>query len=131
MSASPRRAPARAIASAAALDAILIVLFALIGRQSHAEDSGILPALGTAWPFLAGAAIAWVLGAAWRAPAALRWTGPLVWLGAVVIGLPLRALTGGGIELGFVLVTAGVLALFLIGWRALALLVTHRRGRRA
>lgn len=122
--------PVRAAVSAAALDFLLIIIFVLLGLRSHQEDDGVLSILSVAWPFLAGAAIGWVATLAWRAPAALMWTGPLIWLSTVVIGLPLRGLAGGGLEVSFIIVTAVVLAAFLIGWRALALLVARLRSRR-
>ncbi|MCS4277784.1 hypothetical protein M2390_002999 [Mycetocola sp. BIGb0189] len=122
--------PTRSIVSAAALDALLIIVFVMLGRRSHAEGNDLLGILGTAWPFLVGAAIGWIVTLAWRNPVALRWTGPLIWLATVVLGLPLRVLAGGEAPISFVLVTAGVLAIFLIGWRALALLLMSRRGRR-
>ncbi|UCR88738.1 DUF3054 domain-containing protein [Mycetocola spongiae] len=124
-----RFSPVRAVVSAAALDALLIIIFVMIGRRSHEENGDFLAVLNTAWPFLAAAALGWVVTLAWRNPIALRWTGPLIWLSTVVVGLPLRVLAGGNAPIGFIIVTAVVLAVFLIGWRALALLVIHRRSR--
>ena len=46
-----------------------------------------------------------------------------MWLGTVVGGMLLRAATGGGVQLSFVLVAATVLAVFLLGWRLLARLL--------
>jgi len=41
----------------------------------------------------------------------------------------LRAVSGQGIAVSFVIVTAIVLAVFLLGWRAIALLVRRLRAR--
>ena len=45
----------------ALLDAVLVLVFAAIGRRSHAEGLTVGGVLETAWPFLAGAAGGWVL----------------------------------------------------------------------
>lgn len=96
-------------------DIVLVFLFAAIGRLSHGED---LAQLGlTAWPFVM-AAIVGSLVATWRHDP--WWVqGLIVWAITVVGGMLLRVVSGGGIAVGFVLMTAAVLALFLIGWRAL------------
>ena len=57
----------RAIALAAVLDTVLVVAFAALGRASH--DSDLLGGLWqTAWPFLVGLALGWLVTLAWRAP---------------------------------------------------------------
>jgi peptidoglycan/LPS O-acetylase OafA/YrhL len=121
------RLPA-AIALAVVLDTAFVVLFVAIGRTSHEEGSALLGFLTTLWPFLAGAAIGWLVSRAWRAPMRIVWPGILIWAGAVLIGMLLRIVSGQGVQWSFVIVTAVVLGVFLIGWRAVALLV--RRIRR-
>ena len=110
------------------LDVVLIVLFPLIGRASHGEN-----AIGglwiTAWPFLAGALVGWLVGRVWHRPFA-PWRGGLwVWGGALVIGMLLRAVSGQGIAVSFVIVAGLVLFLFLVGWRLLAAVVQRGRMR--
>mgnify|MGYP001160674724 FL=1 len=100
------------------LDAALVVVFAGLGRASHAEDNALVGALGTAWPFLVGLGAGWAL-VRWRSG---RWplafgNGIPVWLCTLVVGMLLRAATGQGTAPSFVLVAATVLALFLIGSR--------------
>jgi len=112
--------------SAVVADAACVVAFAAIGRRNHAEGIDLLGVASTAWPFLAGAAVGMLAGRIWRDPASLR-SGIPVWLGTVVVGMLLRAATGGGVQLSFVLVAATVLAVFLLGWRLLARLVTRPR----
>lgn len=107
------------------LDAVLVVLFAATGRASHAESSAMLAVLGTAWPFLVGLTVGWLGVATVRRRAPLQVSdGVVVWLATVVVGMLLRASTGAGTALSFVLVALGVTGLFLLGWRAIA----HRRG---
>lgn len=106
---------------AAVLDAGLVLVFVLIGRASHNE--GLLGTLQTWWPFLGGLAIGWVLMRAWRSPQRIVWTGIGLWVATVAGGLLLRVASGQGVQLSFAIVTAVTVAVFLIGWRALALLV--------
>jgi peptidoglycan/LPS O-acetylase OafA/YrhL len=119
-----------ALAAAAVIDAALIVLFVAIGRRSHDEGSALAGFLITLWPFLAGAAAGWLAGRAWRAPARIVWSGILIWLGALVVGMLLRVASGQGVQWSFVIVTALVLGVFLLGWRALALVFRRVRMRR-
>ena len=120
---------ARAVTGAALLDAAFVVVFAAIGRASHAED--VLGGLAvTAWPFLVALVAGWAVTLAWRAPAAPLRTGLPVWALTVVGGMLLRAASGQGVQVAFVIVASLVVGLFLIGWRAVALLVRRARSRR-
>lgn len=119
------------IAVAAAVDTVLVLVFVLIGRRSHEEGFSILGSLTTAWPFIVGLVVGWLVSRAWRAPLSLGRAALPVWASTVVVGVALRALSGQGVAVSFVIVTLIVLALFLIGWRALATLVLNRSGRRA
>ena len=114
---------------ALALDVLAVLLFAAVGRRSHAEGLAVLGILRTAWPFLVGVAAGWLLARAWRAPDALMAAGVPVWLGALVVGMLLRVATGAGTALSFVVVAAVSLAVLLLGWRLVARAVPARRGR--
>jgi hypothetical protein len=48
-----------------------------------------------------------------------------------VVGLLLRAVTGQGVQPSFVIVTSVVLAVFLLGWRAVVGFVVRRQSRKA
>jgi peptidoglycan/LPS O-acetylase OafA/YrhL len=115
---------------AAAIDGALVLVFVLIGRASHDEDP-VLGALTTYWPFLVGLLLGWLVTRGWRAPLALVRTALPVWAVTVVAGMLLRAVTGQGVQAGFVIVTCVVLAVFLIGWRAVARSIVRRQSRRA
>ncbi|MFB2585168.1 DUF3054 domain-containing protein [Herbiconiux liukaitaii] len=115
---------------AAVVDVVLVLLFVAIGRGSHDESGALLGFLTTAWPFLAGAAVGWLVARAWRHPFAVVRTGVVVWVAAVALGMLLRVASGQGVQLSFVIVTAIVLGVFLVGWRAVALLVARTRSRR-
>ncbi|UIJ33999.1 DUF3054 domain-containing protein [Allobranchiibius sp. GilTou73] len=105
---------------AAVLDVVLIVAFAAIGRASHSESHPVLESAVVAWPFLVGAAVGWGFAVGVR-----RWVvtsiraGVPIWLGSVAIGMVLRALTGRGVAVSFMIVAAIVLAVFLLGWRGI------------
>ena len=121
------RLRAASVAWAAVLDLVLVLVFVLIGRRSHAEGLTLLGTLETAWPFVTGLAIGWLAMRAWRHPLRVVWTGVGIWLVAVIAGMLLRALSGQGVQLAFVIVATVVLGVFLLGWRGIALLVTRRR----
>ncbi|AXH34761.1 DUF3054 domain-containing protein [Humibacter sp. BT305] len=115
---------------AAVADALLVLVFVLIGRRSHDESDALLGLLTTLWPFLAGAAVGWLVSLGWRRPFALVPTGVVVWVSTVVVGMLLRLASGQGVQPSFVVVTAVVLAVFLVGWRAVLLLLRRVRARR-
>ena len=110
---------------AAAIDVVIVGVFAATGRASHGE--GPAGVIDTAWPFLAGLALGWIATLAWRRPAAPVRTGVPVWLITVAAGMTLRALTGQGIAVAFILVASVVLGALLIGWRGIAALVARKR----
>ena len=116
------------IVTAGVLDAALVLLFAAIGRLSHGET---LAGLGvTAWPFLGGLIIGWLLLRAWRHPLSVVWTGLGIWIATVAGGLLLRVASGQGVQLSFAIVTTLVLGVFLLGWRAIAALVRRTSRKR-
>ena len=101
---------------ASVADGAAVLLFAAVGRLSHAEGVTPVGVLEVAWPFLVGGAVGTLAGRTWRRPASLT-SGLAVWAGTLVGGMLLRALTGGGVQLSFVVVAAVVLAVLLLGWR--------------
>lgn len=114
---------------AAALDAAVILLFAILGRNTHEHAVAILGVLGTAGPFLLAAAIGWSVARAWRRPFELWPAGVVIWLVTVVGGLALRGLAGGGLALAFQLVTLCFLGLTILGHRLIGTLVLRRTAR--
>jgi hypothetical protein len=109
------------------VDVVCVLLFCAVGRRSHAEGLTLSGVGETAWPFLAGAAVGWLLSRGWRRPIAITPTGVLVWLCTVVIGMLLRKASSAGLAVSFIVVASLVTALLLLGWRAAALVAT--RGR--
>ena len=131
---APDRAPThirRGVATALAIDALLVVVFAAIGRASH--ESGVLGDRGlglltTAWPFLAALGAGWLVSLAWRAPLAPWRTGAPVWAVTVVGGMLLRAVSGQGTAVPFIVVATLTLLALLVGWRLVAALVRRSRS---
>ncbi|MDQ1173540.1 hypothetical protein QE430_001847 [Microbacterium testaceum] len=123
---SSRRSPALALL----LDIVLVVVFAAIGRATH--DGDVLGPFGsglatTAWPFVAALLIGWLVTRAWRRPTAVVRTGLPVWAITVALGMVLRALSGQGVAVAFIIVATITLAVFLLGWRGIARLAARRR----
>lgn len=105
---------------AAAADLISVVIFVLLGRRAHDEGTVLTGTLSVAWPFLTGTALGWAGVLARRGhPASLR-AGLAIVVATVAVGMTLRHLTGGGVQASFIAVATTFLALFLLGWRALA-----------
>ena len=85
--------------------------------------------LTTAWPFLVALAVGWIFSPGWHAPLAPLRTGVPVWAVTVIGGMLLRAVSGQGTAVPFVVVATLTLLLMLVGWRAIVALVRRRRRR--
>jgi hypothetical protein len=123
---SPRRIPALAIVA----DVVAVVVFAAVGRMSHAEPDNLLGLLGTAAPFFVGVVATWVTPTVRANPVGVR-AALTVWAGTVVIGLLLRAGFTERLPLSFAVVTTISLAVLMLGWRALSAAVSLRARQRA
>src|SRR6185437_15599218 len=100
---------------AAVLDVGCVLVFVIIGRDSHAKRESLAGIASTAWPFLAGLAFGWLAARAWRQPVRLLPAGVGAWLGML-----LRVVSGQGTAPAFIGVALAFLGLFLLGWRLLA-----------
>ncbi len=137
---SPRRyyvGPVK-FAQGLGVDAVCVLVFAIIGRSSHAEANDVLGVATTAWPFLTGVVLGHAVDGVRRrvvgvdpvrrGPAALA-TGVTVWVCTVAVGLLLRVLVAdGGAPLSFAIVATIALGVLLLGWRGG--LAAIRRARR-
>jgi len=104
---------------AALLDVGSVVMFILVGRQTHDQGNVIAGFLVTAAPFLIGLAVssggitllAWDV---WSLKAGL-----VVWASTWIVGLAIRAIVySEGVAIPFVIVAGVFLAATLLGWRA-------------
>ena len=107
-------------------DIVAVIVFCTIGRRSHAEGLTVAGIAQTAWPFLAGTGVGWLLIGGWRRPFAVIPTGVVVWVCTVVVGMLLRKVTSAGVSTSFVVVASLSTAVLLLGWRGAAAL--FRRG---
>jgi len=109
------------------LDVVLVLVFAAVGRASHEESSPVLGVLSTAWPFLVGTALGWLVVRVVRRSWPLDVPpGVTVWFATLLVGMLLRHAVGSGTAVSFVVVASVVLALFLLGWRALGAYAVRR-----
>lgn len=109
------------------VDVLAVFLFIVVGRDALAVPfSGDL---ALAWPYFAGTVLGWIVGRVWKAPRAVRWTGVIVWVATVAIGLLLRFAIGQPIDSRYAVITFIALGMFLLGWRALAWVLVALFGR--
>ena len=126
-SGGPSRSPGPRAALALGLDVLAVAVFTLVGRSTHKEPLDLGGWWSTAWPFLAGLALGWVLVLALaRTPPTGMGHGLPVWVTTVTAGMALRAVSGQGTAVPFVVVATLFLGATLLGWR----LVSRLRGRR-
>jgi len=124
-------AGSRRVARSVVVDVALVLLFVALGRRNHGETTALAGVADTAWPFLFGLFAGWVaLLFARVEPTSLR-AGGVVLVATVGLGMFWRRFVfDGGTAPTFVVVATVVLALFLVGWRLLAVLVRRRAARR-
>ena len=103
-------------------DVACVIVFCTIGRRSHAEGLTVAGIAQTAWPFLAGTGVGWLLIGGWRRPFTVIPVGMVVWVCTVVVGMVLRKVTSAGVSASFVVVASVSTAVLLLGWRAAAAL---------
>jgi Protein of unknown function (DUF3054) len=108
------------------LDICCVLAFVTIGRHTHHDGDDLAGVWQTAWPFLTGLAVGLLATRAWRRPLAIVPSGLGAWLGAAVVGMLVRVLAGQGTAAAFIVVTLAFLALFVLGWRVAARIVTTR-----
>lgn len=111
---------------AALADVLVVIVFVVIGRRSHDEGGALAGIVSTAWPFLVGLGVGWIVTQAWRRPTALA-TGVGIWIVTVLVGMLVRRfLAGDGTAPAFIVVATIFNGTFLVGWRAIvALLRRH------
>ncbi|BAX99984.1 hypothetical protein MSTE_04693 [Mycobacteroides stephanolepidis] len=117
---SSPQTPVTSVLLSLVLDVIGVLVFCTIGRRSHAEGITLVGVWETAWPFLSGAGVGWLLSRGWSRPTSVAHTGVAVWVCTVLFGMILRRLSNQGVAFSFVIVASLVTALFLLGWRVIA-----------
>ena len=107
---------------------ILNPLVIISTAQAFGWSGWILP-VRIVGGFVVANLVGWIVARAWRSPSRVVPTGLLVWGVTLVVGMVLRALSGEGVVIPFVITTAIILALLMLGWRAISALVVRRRAR--
>lgn len=98
-------------------DLILLAIFALTGRLSHRLEISFAGMFETAWPFVVGLVLAWILFRVYRDPASLG-KGVLVWLTTAVVGLLLRHIFISSVtSILFVIISIITTGVMLLIWR--------------
>lgn len=111
------------------IDVAAVAVFVVLGRASHHESQAEFAV--TFWPFATGLVVGWAASRAWRRPFAIVRAGVPAWVGTVLIGMLLRAVSGQGVEVAFVVVASLVVAALLLGWRFLVAALERSAGRGA
>ena len=122
----------------AAIDVLVVLIFAAAGRSSHDSANTLVGILTTAWPFLVGLAVGWFITKQWKqtmagTAIALQICPAAIMMALVTwaVGLALRVAAGATNEGGFPLVSFGFLVLILVGWRIIWGSVERIRARKA
>lgn len=127
------------VAIAAMGDAVILLLFAAIGRASHGEQvaGAVMRMVGTAAPFLLGwFAIAPLLGvyaprSFTSARSSMSHTGR-AWIAGCLVGLAIRsALQHRIVPASFAAITLVFNLVLLLAWRSILLLVFRNASRRS
>lgn len=99
------------------IDGAATCAFMAIGMASHAHSYADYPARVA--PFLLALGAAWLVPKVRQSPISWK-AGLIVWPITTVGGLALRKATGGGISGAMPFISAGTLAVLLLGWRIIA-----------
>ena len=120
------------IAVSVAADVAAVLLFAVVGSRSHDGGGGAGEVLMIAAPFLVGTVFGWLLSPVARmAPMSVR-AGWHAWAATLVIGvLARRFVFGRGTAVPFIVITAAVLAVLIVGWRWIRASRIDRRALRS
>lgn len=107
-----------------------MLAFAFGGKSSHEAGDSDWVVLLIAWPFALGTVIAHcVLVGRGRDTTRVRPAGVVVLAATYVVGMALRVATSRGIAVAFLFVAIVFLGVTMLGWRAVAGLVSGRRSR--
>lgn len=109
-------------------DLLVVLLFVAMGLVQHGTPLTTQNLFLVGWPFALGVLLGHLAIRAWRAPFRIWPHGVFVWAITLATAMALRTLFSAGTEVSFVIVTAVVTAIGMLGWRAVAMYLT--RGER-
>lgn len=120
------RPVAGTVAKALAADVVCVLAFCAVGRRSHAEGMSVSGVLETAWPFLTGTGLGWLVTRGWRRPLSIAPAGLVIWICTVAVAMLLRKVTSQGTAMSFIVVASVTTGTLLLGWRGAARLAARR-----
>jgi MFS-type transporter involved in bile tolerance (Atg22 family) len=112
------------------VDALIVLVFVVIGRSTHHHGLRVSGIVSTTWPFAVGLVLGWLCVVFRRQDGASLKGGVVIWLFTVIAGMTLRVLFGQGTALAFVFVALGFLGALMLGLRTLARSYLRRRRAR-
>jgi Protein of unknown function (DUF3054) len=98
-------------------DLIIVLIFVVIGRSVHDHGVNFFGLLSTAWPFVSGLALGWIIVTKRRHSGIRLRDGASICLVTVALGMLLRVVAGQGTALAFILVAVGFLGALMLLWR--------------
>lgn len=98
-------------------DLAAIVLFVAIGRSAHKHGVNSSGMVRTAWPFVVGLCIGWIVIIVRRLADKTWRSGAIIVVFTVTIGMLLRVIAGQGTAVAFIGVAIAFLGTAMIGWR--------------
>lgn len=110
------------------LDAVAVIGFVALGRDSHNEANSLSRIASTATPFLIAVAVGWLVSRSWNRPVRLT-TGVIVAAVTVGLGMLLRRSLGSGTAPTFIVVATGFMMLTMTGWRLVVMALFRMRTR--
>ena len=115
----------------AMVDVAIVLAFVAIGRSVHDHGAGLSGFASTAWPFVVGMSLGWLVLATRRSSGSSPGDGLVVALFTVGVGMVLRVLAGQGTALAFIVVALVFLGGAMIGWRTVLVVARRRFPRRS
>jgi len=109
------------------MDLVAVLVFVGIGRGVHGHGLGLDGLVSTAWPFVSGLAVGWMLALVRRQELVSLASGLWVSVSTVALGMALRVVAGQGTAVAFVIVALGFLCAAMLGWRWCLALLGRRR----
>jgi hypothetical protein len=108
-----------------------VAIFVVLGKENHGYEKGVTWFLTVWWPLAVGVLVGGLVMRIYTDDA--EWPGRLLATIAiaVMVGGPLRWLTGRPMYSVFTVVALFVLSLLMYGWRLLAVAVRQARARSA
>jgi hypothetical protein len=108
-----------------------VAIFVFLGKENHGYEKGVTWFLTVWWPLAVGVLVGGLIMRIYTDDT--DWPGRLLATIAiaVMIGGPLRALTGREIYSVFTVVALAMLSIFMFGWRLLVIAFRQARARSA